>query len=199
MRRSFNAAILFRLSHLTTIENMQNIRLNLSLVFVVFSFSFSGCGGEPRPKDLPDLFPVSVTVEQEGKPVPGAVVTLNHVDGDAKWSAACETGSDGIAKNFFTNGKYKGVALGKYQVCVRKLERGEMEKVDLPPEPTDPYERYLWRQKYEESQKRPESYDLIEAKYFDPRLSPLEIEVTAGAKNEFTVDVSSPVRYIFQR
>jgi len=162
-------------------------------------FAVSGCGGEKRPSDLPTLFPVSVTVEQEGKPIPGAVVTLNHSDGDAKWSASCETGSDGVAKNFFTNGKYKGVAAGKFQVCVRKLERGAVEKVDLPPEPTDQYERFLWRQKYEESQKRSESYDLIEAKYFDPRLSELEIEVTVGGKNEFTIDAGTPARYIYNR
>ena len=179
---------------------MQSIRLDLTLVFVVFSVLFSGCGGEPRPKDLPDLFPVSVKVEQEGNPVPGAVVSLTHVDGDAKWSASCETGSDGVAKNFFTNGKYKGVAAGKFSVRVRKYERGEMQKVDLPPEPTDEYERYLWRQKYDESQKRSESYDVIEAKYFDPRMpSPMDIEVTAGGKNEFTFDAGKPVRYNFQR
>jgi len=178
---------------------MRSVRLGLLLILVVFTFSFLGCAKEKRPADLPDLFPVSVTVEQEGKPVPGAVVTLNHTDGDAKWSASCETGSDGIAKNFFTNGKYKGVAEGKFKVCVRKLEREAVEKVDLPPEPTDQYERFLWRQKYEESQKRPESYDLIDAKYFDPRLTTLEIEVTAGGKNEFTVDAGTPVRYIFKR
>ena len=178
---------------------MQNIRFGLTGSFVVISLLLVGCRSEPRPDGLPDLFPVSVKVEQEGQPVPGAVVSLNHRDGDAKWSATCETGSDGIAKNFFTNGKYKGVAAGKFQVCVRKYERGEMKKVDLPPEPTDEYERYLWRQKYEESQKRGESFDLIEAKYFDPRLSPLEIEVTAGGKNEFTVDAGKPTRYVFKR
>lgn len=178
---------------------MQNVRFVLLLNFAVFFFSFLGCGGEKRPADLPDLFPVSVTIEQEGKPVPGAVVTLNHADGDAKWSASCETENDGVAKNFFTNGKYKGVTQGKFKVCVRKLEREAVEKVDLPPEPTDQYERYLWRQKYEESQKRPESYDLIEAKYFDPRLTTLEIEVTAGGKNEFTIDAGKPTRYIFKR
>jgi len=178
---------------------MQSIRSVLLLSLAVASMSLIGCRKEPRPADLPDLFPVSVKVEQEGKPVPGAVVSLNHTDGVAKWSASCETGSDGIAKNFFTNGKYKGVAAGKFQVCVRKLERQEVEKVDLPPEPKDEYERFLWRQKYEESQKRPPSYDLIEAQYFDPRLSKLEIEVTAGGKNEFTVDAGKPAHYIYHR
>ena len=178
---------------------MQSIRFILLLTFVVFSCSFSGCGGEPRPKDLPPLFPISVTVEQEGQPVPGAVVTLHRADGDARWSASCETGSDGIAKNFFTNGKYKGVAEGTFKVCVRKLEREAVEKVDLPPEPTDPFERFQWRQKYEESQKRPESYDLIESKYFDPKLTTLEVEVAAGGKNEFTIDAGTPVRYIHRR
>jgi len=179
---------------------MQNIRLGL-LFFIVASLSFFGCGGEKRPSDLPVLHPVSVTVEQEGKPVPGAIVTLNHSDGDAKWSASCETGSDGIAKNFFTNGKYKGVAAGKFQVCVRKLERQELEKIEIPPEPKDPLERFQWREKYITSRNKmkPESYDLIEAKYFDPRLSPLEIEVTAGGKNEFTVDAGPPSRYIYNR
>lgn len=178
---------------------MPSFRFVLFLSLAVVSVSFFGCRKEPRPADLPDLFPVSVKVEQEGKPVSGAIVSLNHADGVAKWSATCETGSDGIAKNFFTNGKYKGVALGKYQVCVRKLERQAVEKVDLPPEPKDEYERYLWRQKYNESQKRPESYDLIDAQYFDPRLSKLEIEVTAGGKNEFTVDAGKPAHYMYRR
>jgi len=191
--------ISFKIFHFFTMKNMQNVHLSLLLSFVVASFSFSGCGGERLPPDLPKLFTISVTVEQEGNPVPGAVVTLNHLDGDAKWSATCETGSDGIAKNFVTNGKYKGVAAGKFQVCVRKYEQGTMEKVDLPPEPTDPYERYQWRLKYNESQQRSESYDLIEPKYWDPRLSTLEVEVTTDGKNEFTVDAGKPVQFIFQR
>ena len=179
---------------------MPSVRFVLLVGLAVVSVSLTGCRKEPRPADLPDLYPVSVKVEQEGNPVPGAVVSLNHTDGASKWSATCETGSDGIAKNFFTNGKYKGVAAGKFQVCVRKLERQAVEKVDLPPEPTDPYERFLWRQKYEESQKRPsQSHDLIEAQYFDPRLSKLEIEVTAGGKNEFTIDAGKPVHFIYNR
>jgi len=178
---------------------MQKFHRTVIFVLPFVLLAVSGCSREKLPADLPDLFPVSVTVEQEGKPVPGAVVTLNHVDGDAKWSASCETGNDGVAKNFFTNGKYKGVAAGKFKVCVRKLEREALEKVDLPPEPTDQYERFLWRQKYNESQRRPESYDLIEPKYFDPRLTTLEIEVTAGGKNEFTIDAGKPTRYMYKR
>jgi len=188
-----------RFPFLFTIENMHNIHSGLLLSLVVLSFSLPGCGGKPRPKDLPDLFPVSVTVEQEGTPVPGVVVSLNHVDGAAKWSASCETGSDGIAKNFFTNGKYKGVAAGKFKVCLRKIEREETEKVEIPPEPKDPFERHQWRQKYLDFQNTPDSYDLIEAKYYDPKLTTLEIEVVAGGKNEFTLDAGKPVRIQNQR
>ncbi len=169
------------------------------LPLAILSLPFLGCGGEAKPKDLPPLYPITVLVEQEGKPVPDASVSLVHADGDAKWSASCRAGADGVAKDFYTNGKYKGVAAGKFKVCVRKIEREAVEKVEIPPEPKDPFERFQWRQKYIDKPPTSQGFDLIEAKYFDPRLTKLEIVVTADGKNDFTIDAGKPVRFIFNQ
>ncbi|MDR1268233.1 MAG: DUF4198 domain-containing protein [Planctomycetaceae bacterium] len=164
---------------------------------VILLFSFSGCGGKKLPSDLPRLNPVSITIIQDGKPLAEASVTLTQLNGAAKWSAISNTNANGVANNFSTNGMYKGVAAGTFKVCIRKVER-EREKFDIPPEPTEPAEKYAWRQKYIDRAPPPKEYDLIEKKYSDLKTTPLEIEVIAG-KNEFSFDVGKSVRILYKR
>jgi hypothetical protein len=173
------------------------MRITTFWCVILLLFSSSGCGGKKLPSDLPKLNPVSITIIQDGKPLAEAMITLTQLDGAAKWSATGNTNAQGIAHHFSTNGMYEGVAAGKFKVCIRKVER-EREKIDIPPEPTDPAEKYAWRQKYIDRVPPPKEYDLVEKKYSDLKTTPLEIEIVAG-QNEFSLDVGKPVRILYKR
>lgn len=169
--------------------------LAIFMVFFLITAHFTGCGGQKLPADMPKPYPVSVTVIQDEKPLPEASIALMHTDG--KWSATGKTGADGVARDFYTNGTYKGVVPGKFKVVVKKIET-EREHVEIPPEPTDPQEKYAWRTKYKESRTPPKEYDLVEKQYGDTKTTPLEIAVTSE-KNEFSVDVGKGVRVLYKR
>jgi hypothetical protein len=177
------------------------MRITTIGIIVVLLFSFSSCSGKKLPSDLPKLNPVSVTILQDGQPLADASVTLTQLDGAAKWSALGNTNAKGVVNNFSTNGMYEGVAEGKFKVCISKVER-EREKIDIPPEPADPAEKYAWRQKYIDRAPPPKEYDLVEAKYSDVKTTPLEIEVVAdkaSEKNVFSFDVGKAIRKEIKR
>ena len=162
----------------------------LALVFTV------GCGGQKLPPDMPKLFPVKMTITQEGQPLADAMIMLSMVDG--KWPAQGRTDANGVITKFYTNSQYEGVAAGKFKVCVRKVER-ERDKIEIPPAPTDPKEQSEWRQKYYgRATPPPKEYDLVEAVYADPKTTTLEIEVDADNK-EFTLDAGKAVRVLYKR
>lgn len=158
-----------------------------------------GCRNRSLPSDLPKLRPVSITITQEGKPLEGATVTLNQIDGDTKWMAVAKTNAAGVADAFFTNGMYPGVAVGKFKVCVSKMEAVEEKNANIPPEPTDPIERSNWAAKYSNmSVTTSKTFFLVEKDFGDPQKTALEIEVQAS-KNIFAFDVGKPVRIPFSR
>ena len=162
----------------------------LALVFTV------GCGGQKLPPDMPKLFPVKMTITQEGKPLPEAMIMLSMVGG--KWPSQGRTDANGVVTKFFTNSQYEGVAAGKFKVCVRKVER-ERDNIEIPPEPTDLKENYEWRQKYfGRPTAPPNEFDLVEAVYADPKTTPLEIDVSADTK-EFTLEAGKAVRILYKR
>jgi len=175
-----------RIFHRTTV---------LLLLFALLAVS--GCGRQKLPPGMPKLFKVTMTITQEDKPLAEAMVTLDQTDG--QWSAQGTTDANGVIKKFYTNGQYEGVVAGKFKVCVRKIEREyAIDPKDIPPEPTDPQERYAWRMKYFEHRIPPKEFDLVESQYFDTKTTPLEIEVTADSR-DFKFDVGAAVRNQYQR
>ena len=80
---------------------------------------FSGCGGDKgRPKDLPKLHPVSLTITQEDKPLEGAIVTVVSKTPTTYSTASGTTDASGTAK-LMTYG-FDGVPTGEYAVLVEK-------------------------------------------------------------------------------
>ena len=133
---------------------------------VIFLPLLSGCGGEPKPDGLPELYPVSLQFTQDGKPCAEASVSLVPQDG-SKWATGGSTGSNGTV-TFKTHGKFPGVPEGKYKIVISKYER---EKIGS--ESQSMYEV-----------QREEVYDLIDPDYSIPEKTTLEIEVRPG-KNTF--------------
>ena len=79
----------------------------------------AGCGGGGRakPKDMPPLYPVTLTFTQEGVPVDEASIVLNS---SGKWAVAGMTDEKGEV-NLVTNGFYDGAPEGSYKIAVTKI------------------------------------------------------------------------------
>jgi hypothetical protein len=89
----------------------------------------------------------------------------------------------------YTNGKYKGAPAGKYKMTVTKVFV-EQSKFGPPLEEGAPgYDE--WRSKV--SQEKLEIYSVVDKKYADIQISPLNITVPAKERH---FDLGSPVRDI---
>ena len=158
---------------------MRTITLFFSFV-IALSF-VSGCGdteSSRRPADLPKLYPVTITITQEGTPLEGADVGLTAKTPTKYGSSTGETDASGIAKPR-TYG-FAGVPAGQYVVTVSKngLE-GAQEK--FTEEEGIPY------------MAGGKNYSYVDEQYWRDRSNtPLSIEVTDKGVTE-TFDVGAPV------
>ena len=82
----------------------------------------SGCSGDNRPEGLPTLYPVTLTILLDDKPIEGALVFL-HTEDPAikKWTVGSYTNAEGKAI-IVTHGQFQGAPAGKFKVCVSKQE-----------------------------------------------------------------------------
>ncbi|MDR0337345.1 MAG: hypothetical protein LBI18_09670 [Planctomycetaceae bacterium] len=131
-----------------------------------------GCGGEPRPADLPALHPCFITINVDGKPLEGASVDL-HAETPSKWFAFGITNQNGLAV-MKTQSKYLGVISGKYVVTVIK-------------EGNDPN----WTADPDRPDLDIPVVSFVAAQYADPTRSPLQCVVEEG-KNQFQFNLEPP-------
>ena len=129
-------------------ENMRNtvvVLLAIALPWLVV-----GCSTDSR--DLPEVFPTTVTVEMDGQPVEAAQVVLDPVDktGDAVGSRGL-TDAQGVCKLTSFDPPVEGVVPGEYLVMIRKIET--ITEPDPSEDDPDGYkvieERHIVPQKYE--------------------------------------------------
>jgi len=80
-----------------------------------------GCGGPPRPADMPPLYPCTITVTQDGKPLSAASVTLVSTAPSFKWVVAAPLDESGTGK-VFTQGLFSGAPAGEYKIVISKEE-----------------------------------------------------------------------------
>lgn len=167
-----------------------NPRFFSSLFFIFLLPILTGCyNGAAKPADLPKLISCKISVSQDNAPLNGVYVTLKDVNGNQKWFPGGQTNADGVAE-ISTNGRYKGVPLGKYKVVFSMLES---EKSNLPPPPpeNDPkYEVWLVQSQAEVLP----VYTLIEKQYINENTTPCEIEVVAGKGVVADFNVGKKVR-----
>lgn len=88
---------------------------------------FSGCGRK-TPAGMPKLYPCSIEIIQDGKPLGDATVTL--ATEEHTWAVSGSTDASGVAK-IFTHGTYPGAPLGKYTVVVSKQIVEEPEQTQV--------------------------------------------------------------------
>ena len=142
-----------------------------------------GCGSQKMPDGMPKLYPLTLNVTQEGKPLPEATVSLFSIDGVNTWNSGGMTKTDGTLV-VFTRGKYAGVPAGKYKVTVDCV----MSDVPRPKEAT-------MEEIMEHGKKHPE-YRVVPLPYTDRKTTSLEIEVAKGT-NRLNIDIPETVKIKF--
>ncbi|MDR1959235.1 MAG: carboxypeptidase-like regulatory domain-containing protein [Planctomycetaceae bacterium] len=160
----------------------------LLLLLPVFS-ACSGCG-QKLPPGIPKLYPATLTVVQDGKPLADAAVVMLDVDSSQTWAIGGTTDKNGILK-LKTMGQYNGAPLGKYQVSVSKTEYPT--DIVLPVEP--PYGHPEAMKEYLRLKKEYEDHTFM---LVDPKFSLINttivVELAKGNLNVI-VDVS-PVIHV---
>jgi len=147
---------------------------NFVLPGVLILLSVAGCSGPLKPDGFPPLYPVSVLVIQDGKPLGGALVSLHGTENSPlKWGVFAETDSNGKAV-FVTHGKFYGAPEGDYLITVEKEEVVEVSRRG--------------------DNIVSESFTLIENQYTDKGKTPLRIQIQKKGKNHAELNVGQPVR-----
>ena len=156
--------------------------MSITLAALACMFLLTACNGEKRPAGIPQQFPTTVVVKQEGKPLDKATVTFYAVEENspnAAWAIVGTTDATGSAQ-MAVNGKYKGSPAGKFKVTIIKTETEK--PVEIPPGPdpaVDPKGYGEWRIKYKVDQDVPplKSWTFVDSKYTRVETTPLEVEV----------------------
>ena len=149
----------------------------------------TGCGPK-LPDGMPKLYPVTITVTQDGAPLEGANIVLSGVD---DWISTGSTNSQGVAQ-LFTQGRYPGVPAGTLKVTVTKVGT---EGEPPPPNPIDAESARIY-QEYQQSGKTYRQFHVIPADYRQEATTPLTVEVKQGVRN-VTVNVEGTVNEDIRR
>ena len=141
------------------------------LVLTVSLIFFIGCS-KKMPDGMPKLYPVSISVTQEGKPFADAVVSLRYADPSAgTWAIGGHTGADGTAK-LYTQG-YPGAPAGKFKVVLIKEDNeGLTERGDAEARGDAAAAKQI----------KVKIWSCVEARYNDPKQTPLAVEIAADTK-----------------
>lgn len=132
-----------------------------------------GCG-EKKPKGLPKLTPVSVTITQGGAPLAEAVVSFYPAtESNKQWACGGTTDAQGVLK-VMTLGKYEGMVPDTYKVTVMKtlIENPQLKEDDPPGQ----------------------FFHLVDKKYMLENTTDLTITVTTDKDQSYTLDVGEAVK-----
>jgi hypothetical protein len=145
-----------------------------TIIIVLLNFVIlTGCGGGPlRPDGLPVLYPVTLVVTQEGKPVADMLISLRSTDPAVTWAIGSRTDENGHA-SLRTHGEFNGAPLGKYKVVLDKQEN-------------EGYDEYVAaKNRYDEAAAAKidvKLFSCVEEKYNASETTPIEIEITPQSK-----------------
>ena len=146
-------------------------------ISTVFLFS-AGCSKDDgRPKDMPKLYPVHISITQESKPLEGATVTLMEKT-PSKYGASSGTTDVAGTVKVLTYG-YEGVPAGEYAVLVKKVGTEGAKEAKTPEGMS--------------LSVGGKSYGYVDDKFSTVNSTPLSITVTDKGATE-TFDVGAPVR-----
>ncbi|MDR1963819.1 MAG: carboxypeptidase-like regulatory domain-containing protein [Planctomycetaceae bacterium] len=152
---------------------MKNYLNKIYFVFTVLTvLILEGCFHQTQPDGLPKLYPVTVAVTQDDKPLTDANVMLVSA---SQWTSGGITNSNGFV-TLYTHGKYPGVPIGTYKVTVSKI------RTEGDPPPRAPYDAESARiyAEYKKSGKKYTRFQIVPKEYRESETTPLTIEVKNG-------------------
>ena len=154
-----------------------------SYLLLLSLFCFYGCDGKKKPADLPTLYPVKITVIQDGKPLEGATVNLVADGANVRFTTGSITDKNGVA-TIKTDRQWPGAPAGKYKVCIKKV---------VAPE-ADPSEASLTHeeQQAKAAERGKQTKSLVNAKYLRANTTEFSINITESVVTE-TFDVGAAV------
>jgi hypothetical protein len=129
-------------------------------------FVFSGCK-QQLPKGMPPLYPCTITLIQDEKPLAHAAVRFHPTDPENFWALAGVSNPQGVIE-MTTNGPYKGVPAGVYKITV---EKQAIEAIDA--------NRYY-------------QVGFVDPQFEDQKTTPIQIEIQPSKKkdiNNHTIDL----------
>jgi hypothetical protein len=157
--------------------------IGVNYVWIYFAILFfvvvSGCFRSSAPSDLPKLYPCTITITQDNKPLEGATVELIVSEGQAKYKAVTVTDSRGVA--IMSTYGYNGAPSGKYKVVVTK-------KIE---------DDFIYGVSSTGAKEVSSSthYRTVEPKFSNPKTTPHEIEINNNGKiTEANFDVGKPIK-----
>ncbi len=167
------------------------MNFRLFLVSGCLSALAIGCS-DPRPEGMPDLYPATITVTQDGSPLAGAAVTLFPQDAAlTRWPTGGTTDNSGVV-TLHTYSTYPGAPAGTFKVTVSKTNT-EGDPVpthpgaNATPEQLRDYDRAMKTGKFE-------VFQVVAAEHRMPNTTKLSVEVTPNGPNDFTLDVGPAVK-----
>jgi len=156
----------------------------LLVMWLGVMLTFTGCQKENRPSNMPRLFPMTVTVLQAGKPLPGAFVRFVPDQQGMPWSCGGTTDESGNAV-IRTSGEFQGAPSGQYKAIISKLEI---------PEKSD---NSLSNLSASSASKSSDSVNLVDPVYSSAETSTLVVVVEEG-KRQMTFDVGPEIRTVIK-
>ncbi|MBA4189766.1 MAG: carboxypeptidase regulatory-like domain-containing protein [Planctomycetaceae bacterium] len=133
------------------------------------AFAVLGCGEkDPNPIEKQPTTPAHGTVTYKNAPLNAATVSFLSIDGKVRAHGTTDNAGKFVLSTY---GKEDGAPVGKYKVVVATSNVQEIEPGVLAPEPVGGFK------------------SLIPTKYSNPDTTDILLEVTAGGKNEFTIEL----------
>jgi len=156
---------------------------SLCVVMLTCSVLF-GCGGKKRPEGLPKLFPLSVKIIQDGRPLPEAsVILMSDKPELTRWPSGGVTGADGVV--VITTYGFEGAPEGTFKVVVTKEEvTGGAQS----------QEEAMKAMQGETTLEGEQHFSLVADEYANANTTPLSIDVSSSNKEVVEFDVGEAVR-----
>jgi hypothetical protein len=160
------------------------------LILFLPIFVLIGCSS-PKPDGFPRVYPATITVTQDGKPLEGAVVILEHSAERTRWSAGGKTDATGSIQPATVQGNYSvpGVPAEDFLVTVTKSPVVEIDQT-VDPETLTPQERDRLNAEYEQKTIEARKAVGIPERLSDPQKTPLRWKVTTSGTNVLRIETS---------
>lgn len=159
--------------------------------FGLLTIGICGCG-EPLPEGMPELYPTTITITQDGEKLAGATVSLFPEDPAlTRWPVGGITDDNGTA-TLVTYGKYQGAPAGKYKVMVNKTV-SEGDPIPEPPaQDASPAERAAYDRAIKTGSY--EIFQVVAEEYRTANKTPLTVDIAANGENAFPLDIGASVK-----